>query len=155
MAVSHNTHQRLLHRQGFELPQVEPAVEELSVDAGKVRPRTPKGQQSEWRNYKGVNLYTCCVDAFFQENSTLINWVNSQQLSAPVTCLGNGYDGIWNIFAEIGSQTQRREMLDWYHLVENLGKVGGSQQRLDAVESCLWRGDVDEAITPRLSRALG
>jgi hypothetical protein len=41
---------------------------------------------------------------------------------------------------------QRLEILDWYHLMENLGKVGGSQQRLDAVESCLWRGDVEAAV---------
>jgi hypothetical protein len=31
-------------------------------------------------------------------------------------------------------------------LVENLGKVGGSHQRLDAVEACLWQGDVQGAI---------
>ena len=42
-------------------------------------------------------------------------------------CLG--HDGIWNIYGAIGKATQRREFLDWYHLVENLGKVGGSQQR--------------------------
>ncbi len=40
----------------------------------------------------------------------------------------------------------RREILDWYHLVENLGKVGGSQRRLDKVEALLWKGDVDGAI---------
>ena len=34
----------------------------------------------------------------------------------------------------------------WSPLVENLGKVGGSQQRLDKVEACLWRGDIDGAI---------
>jgi hypothetical protein len=31
-------------------------------------------------------------------------------------------------------------------LVENLGKVGGSVHRLDAVEACLWQGDVEGAI---------
>jgi hypothetical protein len=30
--------------------------------------------------------------------------------------------------------------------MENLGNVGGSQQRLDAVEACLWRGDIDGAV---------
>ena len=30
--------------------------------------------------------------------------------------------------------------------MENLGKVGGSQQRLDKAEVCLWQGDVDGAI---------
>ena len=146
ISVSHSTQQRLVHRQTFELPKVEQVVEELSVDGGKVRLRTPKGQPSEWRDYKGVNLHECSVGAFFQDNLSLVNWVNEQPLSNPLTCLGDGHDGIWNIFKEIGVEPQRREILDWYHLVENLGKVGGSQQRLDAVEAFLWQGRVDEAI---------
>jgi hypothetical protein len=144
--VSHSTQQRLVHRQTFELPQVEQAVDEMSVDGGKVRLRTPKGQPSEWRDYKGVNLHQCCVGAFFQDNASLVNWANAQPLSHPLTCLGDGHDGIWNIYQHISSTSWRREILDWYHLVENLGKVGGSQQRLDAVEAFLWQGDVDSAI---------
>lgn len=144
--VSHSSQQRLVHRQTFELPQLERAVEEMSVDGGKVRLRTPQGQPSEWRDYKAVNLYERCVAAFFQDNECLVNWVNAQPLSDPLTCLGDGHDGIWNIYTQIGSTTQRREILDWYHLVENLGKVGGSVQRLAAVEAYLWQGDVDGAI---------
>ena len=146
ISVSHSTQQRLVHRQSFELPKVKQELEELSIDGGKVRLRTPKGQSSEWRDYKGVNLHENCVGAFFQDNSSLIQWVNDQELSNPLTCLGDGHDGIWNIYEQIGTQTQRREILDWYHLVENLGKVGGSNQRLDRVEECLWQGDVDGAI---------
>jgi len=144
--VSHSTQQRLVHRQTFDLPQAEQAVDEMSLDGGKVRLRTPKGQPSEWRDYKGVNLHECCVGAFFKDNASLVDWVNTQLLSHPLTCLGDGHDGIWNIYQEIGSVSHRREILDWYHLVENLGKVGGSQQRLDAVEGFLWQGDVDSAI---------
>ena len=144
--VSHSTQQRLVHRQTFDLPQAEQAVDEMSLDGGKVRLRTPKGQPSEWRDYKGVNLHECCVGAFFQDNASLVDWVNTQLLSHPLTCLGDGHDGIWNIYQEIGSVSHRREILDWYHLVENLGKVGGSQHRLDAVEAFLWQGDVDSAI---------
>jgi hypothetical protein len=146
IAVSHSTQQRLVHRQTFELPEVGQAVDEISVDGGKVRLRTAKGEPSEWRDYKGVALHQNCVGAFFQDNASLVNWVNAQPLANPLTCLGDGHDGIWNIFEQIGTQTQRREILDWYHLVENLGKVGGSQQRLDVVEACLWQGHVDEAI---------
>jgi hypothetical protein len=144
--VSHSTQQRLVHRQTFELPQVEQTIEEMSVDGGKVRLRTPKGEPSEWRDYKGVNLHDRCVAAFFQDNEQLVNWVNVQPLSDPLSCLGDGHDGIWNLYTQIGTKTQRREILDWYHLVENLGKVGGSQQRLDAVEAKLWQGDVEAAI---------
>ena len=146
MRVSHSTQQRLVHRQTFELPQVKETVEEMSVDGGKVRLRTPIGQSSEWRDYKGVNLHKHGVVAFFQDNEQLVNWVNVQPLSDPLTCLGDGHDGIWNIYAQIGHTAQRREILDWYHLIENLGKVGGSAQRLAAVEACLWQGNVEGAI---------
>lgn len=146
MTVSHSTQQRLVHRQSFDLPQVAQTVEEMSVDGGKVRLRTPTGEPSEWRDYKAMNLHQHCVSAFFQDNARLVEWVNTQPLSTPLTCLGDGHDGIWNIYGAIGSATQRREVLDWYHLVENLGKVGGSVQRLDAAEACLWQGDVEAAI---------
>jgi hypothetical protein len=47
---------------------------------------------------------------------------------------------------EIGSEDQRREILDWYHLMENLAKVGSSQNFLDEVKECLWEGRVNAAI---------
>lgn len=144
--VSHSSQQRLVHRQELPSPQVEQPVEEVSLDGGKVRLRTSLGQPSEWRDYKAVNLHSCCVAAFFQDNAGLVNWVNAQALSEPLTCLGDGHDGIWNLYAQIGTTAQRQEILDWYHLVENLGKVGGSQQHLDAAEACLWRGNVKGAI---------
>ncbi|PZO14488.1 MAG: hypothetical protein DCF25_14930 [Leptolyngbya foveolarum] len=72
--------------------------------------------------------------------------MNQQPLNAPLVCLGDGHDGIWNIYREIATAEGRREILDWYHLVENLGKVGGSQRRLNKVEARLWKGDVDGAI---------
>ena len=146
MKVAHSTQQRLVHRQTFELPHVERPVEEMSVDGGKGRLRTSPEQPSEWRDYKAVNLHEHCVAAFFQDNEQLVNWVNGQLLSDSLTCLGDGHDGIWNIYTQIGTPTQRQELLDWYHLVENWGKVGGSVQRLDAVEACLWQGDVEGAI---------
>jgi len=36
--------------------------------------------------------------------------------------------------------------LDWYHLRENLYKIGGSLKRLKQAEAKLWHGQVDEAI---------
>jgi len=76
----------------------------------------------------------------------LIERVNGQPLATPVNCLGDGHDGIWNVFRAIAIPTQRREILDWFHLVENLHKVGGTRQQLDAVEALLWKGDIDGAI---------
>ncbi len=40
---------------------------------------------------------------------------------------------------------ERWEILDWYHLKENLYKVGGSLKRLKAAETLLWQGQVEEA----------
>jgi len=146
MAVSRGSQQRLVHRQRFELPVVEAGVEELSLDGGKVRLRTPKGERCRWQDYKAVNLHQHCCQAFWQENEKLVAWVNEQPLATPLICLGEGHDGIWNLFEEIGTSSQRREILDWFHLVENLNKLGASQQRLATVEASLWRGDVDRAI---------
>lgn len=54
--------------------------------------------------------------------------------------------GVWNLFEEIGSAAQRQEILDWYHLKENLYKIGGSLKRLQAAETFLWQGQIDSAI---------
>ena len=144
--VSGSTQQRLVHRQSFDPAAVDCGVKEMSIDGGKVRLRTPLGQPSEWRDYKGVNLHQCAVGGFFQDNVQLVDWVNQQPLASPLVSLGDGHDGIWNLFEKIDSVPERLEILDWYHLVENLGKVGGSQQRLDAVEAKLWQGDVNGAV---------
>ncbi|CAA9291553.1 hypothetical protein AVDCRST_MAG92-4413 [uncultured Coleofasciculus sp.] len=47
---------------------------------------------------------------------------------------------------EIGSPTQRLEILDWYHLRENLYKVGGSRKRLKQAETLQWQGQLNNAI---------
>lgn len=146
LSVSKSTQQRLVHRNEFPPESVDCGVKEMSIDGGKVRLRTPLGQPSEWRDYKGVNLHQCCVSAFFRQNGTLVEWVNQQPLASPLVCLGDGHDGIWMLFAQLTSQVQRVEILDWYHLMENLAKVGGSEPRLDAVEACLWHGDIEGAV---------
>ena len=63
---------------------------------------------------------------------------------SPWVCLGDGHDGVWNLFSELATPEPRWEILDGYHLKENLSKVGGSLKRL-AAEALLWRGDVEAA----------
>jgi len=145
--VSHSTQQRLVHRQEFTTVQAEQAVGELSIDGGKVRLRTPTGEASTWRDYKAVNLQQVGCGAYLRDNPALINWVNQQPLATPVICLGDGHDGIWNLFSAIGSSTQRREILDWYHLMENLHKISESSARLKELEGLLWRGQTAEVLT--------
>ena len=57
-----------------------------------------------------------------------------------------GFQGVWNIVAQIATADQRQEILDWYHLNENLHKVGGSLKRLQQAEGLLWKGQVDDTI---------
>ena len=63
------------------------------------------------------------------------DWINAQPLTHPLVCLGDGHDNIWNLFRAIGTTAQRFEILDWYHLKENLYKVGGSLKRLVQAET--------------------
>ena len=43
----------------------------------------------------------------------------------------------WNIFEEIGEPENRQEILDWYHLKENLYKLGGTRKRVKELEEQL------------------
>jgi hypothetical protein len=58
-----------------------------------------------------------------------------------LTGLGDGQDGGWNVMNDLAQPVPiQRQVLDWYHLVENLYKVGGSLKRLEGVENYLWHG---------------
>lgn len=144
MNVSKSTQQRLVHQVEFTDIEVNEPVTEMSVDGGKVRLITTKGNPSEWRDYKAANLHGHGVNATFQENEKLMEWINEKPLTRGIACLGDGHPGIWNLIGEI--QVQKTEILDWYHLKENLYKVRGSIERLKSAETHLWRGNVDSAI---------
>lgn len=146
ITISHSTQQRLVQRHQFPEVRINQEIEELTVDGGKVRLRTPVGQGCEWRDYKALNLDGQAVAAYFKDNKALLHWVNQQQLSEIVICIGDGHDGIWNLIADIATDDSRLEVLDWYHLVENLYKVGSDKGLLAKVEALLWRGNVTAAI---------
>lgn len=139
------TQQRLVHRRTFPLPSAVEPVEEVCVDGGKIRLRTPLGEACEWRDYKAIATDQG-LGANYQNNLQLVEWVNQQPLSKPITCLGDGHAGVWNIMQQIATADQRREILDWYHLKENLHKVGGSIKRLNQAEALLWLGKVNAAL---------
>ncbi len=129
------------------IPEVKQGLSEVSVDGGKIRLRAEiKGQSSEWKEYKTARLQGIYYGAFFQENLSLTNWVNSQKLTKPLYCLGDGHDGIWNLFAEIGDSQHRIEILDWYHLTENLHKLETNKSTKEQLEAYLWMGQVSEAM---------
>ena len=146
IAVSGSSQHRLVEKYEFKETDSLLRAEALSLDGGKVRIRTPQGQSSSWKDYKAVSLHESCCAAFFQNNQELVDWTNRQPLARMVTCLGDGHDGVWNLITQIGEEYQRREVLDWYHLVENLNKVGGSLKRLKRVENFLWSGEIEPAL---------
>jgi len=144
--VGHSTHQKLVLSQDIQLPQAQQAISEVSVEGGKVRLRGKPKAGCHWRDYKAVRLQGTYYGAFFDENQSLVDYVNSQHQVNPLVCLGDGHDGVWNLVREFGTdQLSRCEILDWFHLVENLYKVGGSLKRLKAAKALLWQGLVEKA----------
>lgn len=146
LRIPHSTQHRLVNSYQLPEPKISKRAKSLSVDGGSVRLRTPLGQKSEWKNYKAIKIHERVGAAFFQDNQGLLKWVNKQPLSNSLTCLGDGHDGVWNIVQGISNRESRREILDWYHLMENLHKVGGSNQRLRRARNYLWQGLVHDAI---------
>lgn len=145
MEVGHSTQQRLVGRQSFECAEAKQGVTEVSIDGGKVRLRDLVDANSPWRDYKAVRVQGIYYNAFFQDNDGLIDYLSAQRLLSPLVCLGDGHDGVWNLFGELTTVETRWEILDWYHLKENLYKVGGSLKRLAAAETLLWQGQVEAA----------
>jgi hypothetical protein len=143
--VGHSTQQRLVHRTQWTVKSAMGTIVALSVDGGKARIRTPEKGPNGWLDYKAITLHDSMCGAWFQENDELLKYANSQPLAKPISCLGDGHPGIWNIMRGIQKAEERREVLDWYHLMENLHKVGGSLQRLKEVRALLWQGNIEEA----------
>ena len=147
MRVSAKTQQRLVHRHQFREIACVDKVDEISLDGGKVRLRTPtKGESCIWRDYKAVCIHPQARMAWFQDNETLVDWVNHQPLENLLNCVGDGHSGIWNLIEKFNPQGNNREILDWFHLVENLHKVGGSNKRIQQAKSLLWQGKIDETL---------
>jgi hypothetical protein len=144
--VGHSELHRLVQQTQLDRLELEETVEEVSLDGGKVRLRTPKGEPCEWRDYKAVRLNGQFYGGFFQQNAELVGWMQRQALAFILVCLGDGHAGIWKLFAEIASDEQRFEILDWYHLKENLFKVKAERSQLEQAETDLWQGQVDAAL---------
>jgi len=91
--VGHSTQQKLVLEQDFQLPIALQGVSEVSVDGGKVRLRGKPKEGCYWRDYKAVRIQGIYYGAFFNDNQSLIDYVNSQPLISPLVCLGDGRFG--------------------------------------------------------------
>lgn len=144
--VGHTTIHRIVKQAEIPEGKSTRGVKSLSVDGGKICLRAESGGEGEWKDYKMVSLHQSVCRAEFQNNETLIQWVNRQRLTTMINCIGDGHPGVWNIVGEIAQEERRREILDWFHLVENLYKIGGSLKRLKRLEGYLWQGLVEDAV---------
>ena len=146
MKVGHSTLQRRVHnkKEHLDFPDSPIAINEVCIDGGKVRLRTKSlGEKCEWRDYQAARLSGVYYGATFRRKEELTAWINSQVLTNPLICLGDGHSGVWNLFSRIANTQERHEILDWFHLKENLFKVGGSLKRLRQVETFLWQGKIE------------
>jgi hypothetical protein len=147
MDAAHSSLHRCVERQDLSLPESGEIIPSMSLDGGKVRLRSPTiGEPSYWKDYKAACLNEHLVGACFLDNLSLSDWVNAQRLSYPLVCLGDGHSGIWKLFEQIATPEQRLEILDWFHLKENLFKVGGSLKRILKAEALLWHGNVEDVL---------
>ena len=90
MIVGHSTQQRLVNRQDLPLPSAKQGISEISVDGGKVRLRGEPKAGSHWRDYKAKESQGIYYGAFFDDNQSLIDYVNTQKMLNPLVCLGDG-----------------------------------------------------------------
>jgi hypothetical protein len=147
MDAAHSSLHRCVGRQDLSLPEANETIQSMSLDGGKVRLRSPLlGKPSYWKDYKAACLNEHWVGACFLDNLGLSDWVNAQSLDYPLICLGDGHPGIWKLFEDIATSDQRFEILDWYHLKENLCKVGGSLKRILQAEALLWHGNLEAVL---------
>jgi hypothetical protein len=146
LKVGHSTHQRKVQQIEHILPEMKQSLSEIAIDGGTIRLRGEQGEKSQWKEYKVGRLQGIYQGAFFQDNDSLIDWINSQKRTTPLCCLGDGHDGVWNIIAEIGEKEERIEILDWYHLMENLYKTEADKNQIEQLKAYLWMGEVTTAI---------
>lgn len=144
LRVGHSSLHRLVQRSPLPVVNAERPVAGASIDGGKIRLRCETGGESQWRDYKAISLHESVCSAYFQNNDALIDWVGQQPRASVLTCVGDGHDGVWNIIEALAPDFARRDVLDWFHLVENLFKLKAPATRLERWKSMLWSGLVDE-----------
>jgi hypothetical protein len=149
--VSAKTQQRLVQRQPWEKLEAEKpeTIFELSIDGGNVKLNTGAKDEPDWRQYKAVRINTQGESrAWFQDNEALVETLGTRAMAEVVVCLGDGHNGIWNLHEAIVPKLhQRFEILDWCHLKENLYHLSSQEVDREGVESDLWKGNVQAALS--------
>lgn len=146
MSVGHSSLHRFMKQAEIGEAEASGKVDSASIDGGKVALRCEGGR--EWKDYKAVTLSDGTCEAFFQQAEQLQSWSEQLPLSPIFTCLGDGHDGVWRLTTNFGGSLVaiRREVLDWFHLMENLHKVQMLPSMHKWLEHLLWHGAVDSAL---------
>ena len=70
--------ERTVERNPISAVESLEAVNEVSLDGGMVRLRTPKGESAEWKEYKAVRLNgDGSGSAWFKDNPALLRWTQT------------------------------------------------------------------------------
>lgn len=148
MRVSAKTQERMVKRSVLPEPSCKGLVNELTLDGGMVRVRTPKGEKSAWRQYHGIRVNGDGIGmTWYKDPAALIAWVTMLPLVPVVYLLGDGHCGIWSLFDQMDIAVPTDEVLDWYHLQENLYKVEATEEVLASLSSQLWEGQLQSVLT--------
>lgn len=139
--VSAKTQERMVKRAVLPDPVSDESVHELALDGGMVRVRTPRGEPSEWRQYHAIRVNREGIGmAWFKQPNALLSWILTLPIATRVYLLGDGHCDIWLLFEQMVFPGLKDEVLDWFHLKENLYKVEAAPEQLAVLSSHLWEG---------------
>jgi hypothetical protein len=114
-------------------------VNGLTLDGGRVRVRTPKGEASVWPQYHGIRVDGDGIGiAWYKDPAALFAWVTTLPLVPVIDLLGDGHCGIGSLFEQMAIAVSTDAILDWYHLQKNLYKVEAPAVVLESLSSQLW-----------------
>ncbi len=147
LRVSAKTQERMVKRATLPEPSHERPVSELTLDGGMVRVRTSQGEASAWRQYHGIRVNGDGIGmAWYKDPAALLAWVRTLPLVPVIYLLGDGHRGIWSLFDQMQIAPPTDEVLDWYHLKENLYKVEATEAMLESLSSQLWEGQLQQVL---------
>ena len=99
--VSAKTQERMVKRAEIAEPVSTEPVDELTLDGGMVRVRTPR-EVSQWRQYHALRLNGEGIGmGWFKAPADLLSWVATLPLASLVYVLGDGHCVIWKIFEQM------------------------------------------------------
>ena len=137
--IGKSTIYKIALKEETEEYEPEEEVHEICLDGGSMPMRT-----GEFQQFKTSRVNKRWHFARFKEDDKLVNKLQSLNLGKPVSLFGDGHDGVWNVFDEL--VCERREILDWYHLMENLHKQEVGKEKLEEMRELLWKGEKDKVI---------